>query len=602
MHPDKFRRLLAAALAVPLVALAALGLFFAVLLHYDARAHEKLNKIDTVVTATEQLQDLIGTQEALARRHEIAGGAAQQSALVPLHTITRIRMAELQKMALGDPRADALLETLNDQYLLWMGWAQETLAGKTFGLTIAQNDARGWQQMSSIHETLRELLDLEHERRERQAAAIASFKRHTIEAIALSALLLGLLLATLTRQSLTRVSRSYRKALNEQERISGELARSRQWLQTTLESIGEGVLCCDAEGRVTFVNATAARLTGWQAAEAMGRAAQDVFVIVDETSRRPREHFWSADHVDALLASWSGQSLLLGRDGSECLVDHTASCIQGPGNEFAGMVLVFRDVTDRLRTERALQTTEKLAVAGRLAASIAHEIHNPLDAIANLHYLIETEEDPQLQREHLKMAKQELARTIQITRTMLSLYRESEHPVPVIMSELTQGVLLLLERRAMQQNITVEQNYEGHCRIEGFPAELRQVMTNVLVNAMDAAGPGGRIQVRIEDQSAEELRGSGVLIRVVDSGPGLSGDTGNRLFKPFFTTKGEAGTGLGLWVSLGIVQKHGGSIRIYNSCESSLPGACVEIYLPARVLQLGIHRLVSEEVHPPAMV
>jgi PAS domain S-box-containing protein len=600
MHPDKFRRLLAAALAVPLVALAALGLFFALLLHYDARVHEKLNQIDNVVTATEQLQDLIGSQEALARRHEIAGGSAQQSALVPLHTVTRIRMAELQKMALGDRRADTLLQTLNDQYLLWLGWAQETLAGKTFGLTIAQNDARGWQQMSAIHQTLRELLALEHARREHQAAAIARFKRHTTEAIALSALLLGLLLATLTRQSLTRVSRNYRRALYEQQRISGELARSQQWLQTMLESIGEGVLCCDAAGEVTFLNAAAAELTGWPSAEAIGKAAHDVFPLVDENSRRPREHPGGAD-TGRLLASWSGQSLLRSRNGTEHVVDHTATSIQSPDREFTGMVLVFRDVTDRQRTERALQTTEKLAVAGRLAASIAHEIHNPLDAIANLHYLIETEKDPQKQQEHLKLAKQELARTIQITRTMLSLYRESEHPVPVTMSELTQGVLLLLERRAVQQNITVEQSYEGQCRIEGFPAELRQVMTNVLVNAMDAAGTGGRIQVRIEDQSAEELRGSGVLIRVVDSGPGLSGDTGNRLFKPFFTTKGEAGTGLGLWVSLGIVQKHGGSIRIYNNCESHLRGACVEIFLPARVLPPGMSRLVNEEVHPAAM-
>jgi signal transduction histidine kinase len=130
------------------------------------------------------------------------------------------------------------------------------------------------------------------------------------------------------------------------------------------------------------------------------------------------------------------------------------------------------------------------------------------------------------------------------------------------------------------QSVSVEENYLGDCTVEGFPAELRQVLTNVLVNAIEAAGRNGRVRVHLEAQPAQELRGSGVLVQITDSGKGIASGAGERIFQPFFTTKGEAGTGLGLWVSLGIIQKHGGAIHIFNSHVPDIPGACVEIFLP----------------------
>ena len=261
-------------------------------------------------------------------------------------------------------------------------------------------------------------------------------------------------------------------------------------------------------------------------------------------------------------------------------IQHNAAPIRDSQGKTTGAVLVFRDVTEQLRTQQALQTSEKLAVAGRLAASIAHEIHNPLDSIANLHYLIDTEKDPEIKREHLALARQELARIIHITRTMLSLYRESDTPVMTSLADLTRGVLLLLDRRIQDHAMKIYELYEGNCTVEGFPAELRQVLTNVLVNAMDDAGQQGRVRVHIEEQPAQEFRPRGVLVQVTDSGKGIASDAGQHIFRPFFTTKGEEGTGLGLWVSHGIIQKHGGSIRIFNSTDPGWPGACVEIFIP----------------------
>jgi signal transduction histidine kinase len=280
----------------------------------------------------------------------------------------------------------------------------------------------------------------------------------------------------------------------------------------------------------------------------------------------------------------ANHTALISRQGREFVIDDSAAPILGPDGEMTGIVLVFHDVTEQRRTEAALIAGEKLAVAGRLAASIAHEIHNPLDSVTNLLFLLKEEADPIRRAEYLEMAEQELSRTMQISRTMLSLYRESKAPVPIDMKDLLEGVLLLLERRIALQQIEVACEFPEPCVIEGFPAELRQVVTNVLVNAVEAAGTKGRIRIRLKNVPAEEFRGAGALIEVADSGPGIQNGDAHRVFRPFFTTKGEKGTGLGLWVSMGIVQKHGGMIRLQNCGEAQYPGACASIYLPAKTL------------------
>jgi signal transduction histidine kinase len=237
-------------------------------------------------------------------------------------------------------------------------------------------------------------------------------------------------------------------------------------------------------------------------------------------------------------------------------------------------------VTDVRKREAALMAHEKLAVAGRLSASIAHEIHNPLDSVANLHYLMEKESDATLQQRYLAMAQQELNRTLQISRAMLGLYREPKAPVEVNMRELLQSVLLLLDRQLKDQFVTVDRKLEEDAFIQGFPGELRQVFTNLITNAAEAAGPRGRVQVLLESDLPEDPR-PGALVTVSDSGPGVPENVQAKLFKPFFTTKGELGTGLGLWVSRGIVEKHGGTIELTNSTDPDYPGAAVRVCLPA---------------------
>ena len=293
---------------------------------------------------------------------------------------------------------------------------------------------------------------------------------------------------------------------------------------------------------------------------------------MDEETREP------VDEQDGIAAK--GHSLLLAKDGAEYLIDQSAAPIRDAKGEVAGVVLVFRDVTDLRKREAALMAHEKLAVAGRLSASIAHEIHNPLDSVANLHYLMEKETDPGLQQRYLAMAQQELNRTLQISRAMLGLYREPKAPVEVHLRDLLESVLLLLDRQLKDQSVTVERKLEEDVPIQGFPGELRQVFTNLITNAAEAAGPGGQVRVLLEDSQTADSR-PGATVTIIDSGPGILESHLNKIFKPFFTTKGELGTGLGLWVSRGIVEKHGGTIELTNSTDPVLHGAAVRVYLPA---------------------
>ena len=293
-------------------------------------------------------------------------------------------------------------------------------------------------------------------------------------------------------------------------------------------------------------------------------------------------------------------TLLLDREDREMVIAKSAAPIRDASGNALGIVVVFRDITAARIAEQALVASEKLAVTGRLAASIAHEIHNPLDSVANLHFLLQDENDPAKRELYLGMAQQELSRTLQISRAMLSLYRESRAPVEILLPELIDSVLLLLERKIKQAGIRIERHYQSPGHVFAFPGEIRQVFTNVFANAAEASQEaGGVIRITVMSSAPEDGE-PGTVVEVADTGPGVDPLVAKKLFQPFVTTKGEKGTGLGLWVSLGIVQKHGGSMQISNMPAQDpetgsdrngagldgnrMPtphGACVRIYLPA---------------------
>jgi signal transduction histidine kinase len=295
--------------------------------------------------------------------------------------------------------------------------------------------------------------------------------------------------------------------------------------------------------------------------------------------------------VDAVLrtqhaVSLANHAVLLRRGGGEIQIDDSGAPIFDRSGELSGVVMVFRNVTEQRRTQAALLASEKLAVTGRLAATLAHEIHNPLDSVVNLLYLMKNGATPEETGEFLDLARSELDRVTQISRAMLGMYRESKTPIELDPKELLDSILLLLQRQITQAGITLKKNLDDDAKISGYPAELRQVFTNLLTNAMDASTPGSVIEVSL--RSTPPLGGQrshlsvrpGVTVSVVDHGPGIPSDTIKNLFQPFFTTKGEKGTGLGLWVSQGIVERHGGDIRLESRTAEADHGTTVSVFLP----------------------
>jgi PAS domain S-box-containing protein len=580
----EFKRILRQTLLIPVILLLILAGFVLWEIDQSSQAFRALEVSDEITTQLVELQKLIIDQETGLRGFQLTRNPAMLEPYRQASTEIPKRFAALSALLPARPNQQQRLATLHDRYQIWLGFAQDTLKNPPSGLTNPTADERGKRLMDGVRETGAAMLAAEGMVRKKRSESILAVHREEFFTILIAALVVGLVLGLFTRNRLTAVSRIYNSTLKELERRSEQLLESRQWFMTTLESIGDAVIACDNDGRVTFINAIAQNLTGWASGEAVGQHLQDVFYIIHEETREiaenPVEKVRRLNHVIGL----ANHTALISRQGKEYVIDDSAAPIRDPNGEMTGIVLVFRDVTEQKRTQAALVAGEKLAVAGRLAATIAHEIHNPLDSVANLLFLLASESDPAKRTEYLQLAQQELGRTMQISRTMLSLYREPKSPILVDLKEVIEGVLLLLDRRLLQQGVQVECSFSEPVVVEGFPAELRQVFTNVIINALEAAGQNGRIRISMEKSPAEELRPAGAVVEVADSGAGVPSNTAHNLFQPFYTTKGDQGTGLGLWVSMGIVQKHGGMIRIANGTDNSLPGAHVRVYLPAVTL------------------
>ena len=349
-------------------------------------------------------------------------------------------------------------------------------------------------------------------------------------------------------------------------------------LAAIVQSTDDAIIGKDLQGTIRTWNEGAEKMYGYTAEEVVGRS---IGLLAPPHLQGELEDIMKKLRAGQRISHMETQRMR--KDGDVLDVALTISPIRDPkNNAVMGASTIAHDITGFKRAERTLRNTEKLAATGRLAASIAHEINNPMASVTNLLYLLEHHGTlDTTATEYVKLAQDELNRITHIVRQMLGFYRESERPVEVDVEEIVDNVLLLYSRRLQNNRIDVQRSVRSEARIHGFPGEIRQVFSNLLVNAIEAVGENGRLRVDVRlgrDWSNPQVQGVRVLIG--DNGPGIPETARKRIFEPFFTTKGERGTGLGLWVSEGIVRKHGGSMRVRSLTGESRHGTCFALFFP----------------------
>jgi PAS domain S-box-containing protein len=343
-----------------------------------------------------------------------------------------------------------------------------------------------------------------------------------------------------------------------------------------LDLASEAIMVLDSEGTIQFWNAGAEALYGWRYDEAHGRIAHELLA-----TRFPI----SQDEIAAALVSrgrWEGNLTHRTKDGREVVVASRQALKQNS----AFVLEINRDITSELLAEQALRRNDRLAAMGKVAGIVAHEINNPLEAITNAFYLLQ--KHPSLNEEaryYAQLAEQELARVSHITKQTLSFYREHQRPIQVSVSELLDDVLVLQSRLLEANQISLERRYATKGELQGFPAELKQVFMNLISNAIHAMPNGGRLRIGVSCAHERNEKYSDVRVCITDNGTGIRAEDAKHLFEPFFSTKSTKGTGLGLWISRGIVQKHDGKLRFRSIFQSSRTATCFEMILPTNQLE-----------------
>ena len=336
---------------------------------------------------------------------------------------------------------------------------------------------------------------------------------------------------------------------------------------------------CDAiystqpDGTITSWNRAAAQLFGYSSEEAVGSRVERFAPPerLDEVERN-RRILNSGGQVP------SYRTERIRRDGTRWPLLLSISPLRNAQGKIVGSCAIARDITTEKQSQEAVRRSEKLATAGRFAASIAHEINNPLEAVVNLLYL--ARHDPGHSGEYLTLAEQEVGRVARLAQQTLGFVRDTGAPGTMDAAAIMDEILELYSRKIEGRRIRVTRRYRGRAQISGYSGELRQLLANLLVNAVDAMADGGSLQVRVTSTRQWSSGRNGVRITIADNGTGIPRASLRQIFEPFYTTKKDTGTGLGLWVSRGIVQKHGGSIRVRSRVNGHSTGTTFSIFLP----------------------
>jgi signal transduction histidine kinase/CheY-like chemotaxis protein len=361
-----------------------------------------------------------------------------------------------------------------------------------------------------------------------------------------------------------KLARLRKDSVDQQAALNLEIYKAKRFAWEALEHIPEVFYTFDRDYCFRYVNAAGNQISRRLGKELLGECLFDLLpelrgTIVESSCQRAMEEGIATEfeYYYEPLASWFQYHVYPLPD--------------------EGILMYARDVTEARKTEEALRKSEQLAAAGRLAASIAHEINNPLEAVTNLLYLVTMDSDVKGDSRHLlETADKELRRLSHIAARSLKFYRQHTAPVLSSLEELFESVLFFYETEINMRKITLERRYRAAPQVLCHPGEFRQVITNLIGNALDALSRHGRLVVGVRPSTGAAGR-LGVAITAADNGCGMDREMLDRLFQPFATTKGEAGTGLGLWVSKGILDKHRAKIVVRSRRNT---GTVFRLFVP----------------------
>jgi PAS domain S-box-containing protein len=369
--------------------------------------------------------------------------------------------------------------------------------------------------------------------------------------------------------------------IDHQKRTDSNLHRSDERFRRLIEHSTVGMIIGNLEGGISYANSAILNLLGYTSEEVGAGALRwnlltpPEFVAADEKAIK---------ELRASGTAASYQKSLRAKDGRLLPFLVGATMIPSPrsGDASSEIAVFMTDLSTQKQAESALIQSEKLAAVGRLAASISHEINNPLEAITNLLYLARRSSNiPSDVASFLDKADQELQRVTQISVQTLRFHRQSTKPRLITPEELLGPTLALYQGRISNSNIRLELQHRGAEPIVCYEGDIRQVLNNLIGNAIDAMRSGGRLVVRTGKARLQSSGIAAIRITIADTGHGIPPAVMRRMYEPFYTTKGMNGTGLGLWISSGIVDKHRGRIQARSRLSNGCGGTVFSLLLPA---------------------
>lgn len=375
------------------------------------------------------------------------------------------------------------------------------------------------------------------------------------------------------REQLTHKIEDLQEAGERQKEASRHLSQ----LAAIIEFSDDAIISKDLTGRITSWNPAATRILGYTADEMIGQSILKLIppelhgdepIILDNIRQGKRiDHF---------------ETVRLGKGGRRLDVSITISPIRDNSGAIVGASKILRDISERKRMRDSLLQSEKIAATGRMAATIAHEINNPLEAVVNLLFLAKDKATDPVQKDFLRAAESEIERLSHIARQTLGYYREHTSAVSTSLNSLVADALRIYHPRLEAAGIRVETVFESSRRITLRKGEMMQVISNLIVNAIQAMPEGGTLAVTVKDEPCEKGQPETIAFCIDDTGVGIPPEVLPHVFEAFFSTRATVGTGIGLFIAKQFVEGHGGKIKIESSTGPAIHGTKVSIILPTQ--------------------